>query len=387
MTETQSHKRSFIVLFLVVATELIGFGLIIPVLPQIGVRMSLSAWQLGSLLAAYSAAQFISAPILGKLSDIYGRKPLLIWSKLGTVIAYIIFAYSTHFWMILAARLVDGFTGGNIAVARAYVADITSEENRSRGMALIGIAFGVGFLFGPALGGVLFSGDGSFFIPGLTASALSCLALLLTVFLLKEPEARKESRTGIQHLFRMKWGTLPKVIFGILGIQLVYMVCFSGFESTLSIFTFTEFNFNEAQNSWLFVFAGISTLLIQGTLARKAFLSEVGMVKVGCGLLGLSFIGLSFTHSVASLLVSLAILAFGVNILNVNMPSLMSVKSDSNSQGAYMGMYEAIGSFSRILGPLIAIQFVYFGLQTGYLIFGFVLWVVVGLIWLGFRTA
>ncbi|MEK7299169.1 MAG: MFS transporter [Candidatus Margulisiibacteriota bacterium] len=155
--EKKPPRFALFTLFWVVATELIGFGLIIPVLPQIAARYQPNPYLLGFLLASYSLCQFFSAPILGRLSDKYGRKPVLLVSKMGTCISYLIFAFSGTYWLILLSRMLDGFTGGNISVARAYVADVTTDEHRSRGMAVIGMAFGFGFLLGPAMGGGVIS--------------------------------------------------------------------------------------------------------------------------------------------------------------------------------------------------------------------------------------
>jgi DHA1 family tetracycline resistance protein-like MFS transporter len=195
-----ASKASLGILFLVVATELIGFGLIIPVLPQIAISFEADPTLLGVLMAAYSFAQFIAAPLLGALSDKYGRKPLLVISKLGTVFAYILLALSQSYVLFLIARLLDGFTGGNISVARAYVADVTSAENRSKGMAVIGIAFGTGFVLGPALGGFLFREGGGHFVPALVAGSLSLIAAILTILFLKEPEKRQESKSAASQL-------------------------------------------------------------------------------------------------------------------------------------------------------------------------------------------
>ena len=146
------NKRTGFILFLVVATELIGFGLIIPVLPQLALKFETSSFMIGLLMASYSIAQFFSAPLLGYFSDKIGRKPVLLLSKFGTVLSYMLLAVSQSYTLFLMARLLDGFTGGNISVVRAYVADVTTEKDRPKGMAIIGISFGFGFIIGPAIG-------------------------------------------------------------------------------------------------------------------------------------------------------------------------------------------------------------------------------------------
>ena len=150
-------NKPLFILFFVVFTELIGFGIIIPVLPQLAKTYQLNYFSLGVLMAAFSFAQFIAAPFLGHLSDKFGRKPVLIFSKAGTMLAYCILAYAQTYWVFLFARLLDGFTGGNIAVARAYVCDVTLHKDRAKGMAIIGIAFGLGFIVGPAISGFFYT--------------------------------------------------------------------------------------------------------------------------------------------------------------------------------------------------------------------------------------
>ena len=189
---TPSLKHSFFIVFLIVSTELIGFGLIIPVLPQLASQFEIDYFFIGLLMASYSIAQFISAPILGHLSDKFGRKPILILSKLGSVISYIILAFSSQYWMFLVSRLLDGFTGGNISVARAYLVDITDKKNRAKGMAIIGISFGIGFILGPALGGV-FHGGSHVIVTSFIAGGLSLIALILTILFLQEPDKHVET--------------------------------------------------------------------------------------------------------------------------------------------------------------------------------------------------
>lgn len=368
------QKRALFTLFLVVATELIGFGLIIPILPQIVVGLESSALKIGFLLGAYSLAQFFAAPILGSLSDRFGRKPVLMLSKLGTVIAYGIFAYSFSYAGILFARLLDGFTGGNISVARAYVADVTSEENRAKGMAVIGISFATGFLLGPALGGFLYSISDTHTLAALVAGGLSFVALLLTVFILEEPVKRQKR---VVHSFSELISSLHQsplrwAVGMVLVAQLVYMVLFSGFETTFSVFSFNAFSYSASQNSLLFLYLGGLAFLIQGGMMRYAFKNLRLGVVVGLIVAGIGF-GLVGMSSASWLLGSLIVFSLGIAFINIHLPAYLSVLCGGNDSGKIMGIYESIGSLSRIIGPVL-VYLMFFGeLRLAYLIFGGVL--------------
>jgi DHA1 family tetracycline resistance protein-like MFS transporter len=370
--EKKPPRFALFTLFWVVATELIGFGLIIPVLPQIAARYQPNPYLLGFLLASYSLCQFFSAPILGRLSDKYGRKPVLLVSKMGTCISYLIFAFSGTYWLILLSRMLDGFTGGNISVARAYVADVTTDEHRSRGMAVIGMAFGFGFLLGPAMGGFLYHVGSGHRAAGLVAAFLSFLAWVLTVVFLKEPVHHVKAERGSFWKGLRDISSSPAIV-SVLLIQIVYMMVFSGFETTFSVFTATRFSFTETQNSWTFFYIGILALLFQGMLSRVTVSSVKKVVPIGLALAGLAFLCLAFSQTVFFLLVALAILAVGVGLVNVFLPALLSKMALSEERGQTMGVYEGVGSLARILGPLIAFASVYYHFTAGYFAFGVLL--------------
>lgn len=365
-----NSKRALGILFLVVATELIGFGIIIPVLPQLAFKFESSPLLIGILMASYSFAQFIASPLLGSLSDKYGRRPILILSKLGTVIAYGILAASTSFYGFLIARLLDGFTGGNISVARAYVNDVTSEENRSKGMAIIGIGFGTGFVLGPALGGFLYNSGGH--IPAaITAGSLSFIALVLTYFLLPEPEHKTQTESQISRLSHTS--LISKQIGIIFLLYFVYMLIFSGFETTFSVFTDQYFNYTTADNSKLFMYFGILSLFIQGSLSRikvtrLGLFTGIGFIIFGIGLM----IKSTITQPIY-LFGTLILLTFGLSFINTFLSSLLSTFAPKEQSGKVMGFYEAIGSLSRIGGPLIAYSSIVGNLRQGYFIYGLIL--------------
>ena len=261
------QKKALALLFLVVATELVGFGLIVPVLPQIAYNFQSHPLLLGVLMASYSFAQFFSSPILGSLSDRYGRKPLLVLSKLGSVFGYVLMAFSGSFSLLLIARLIDGFTGGNISVARAYVADVTDASQRSRGMAVIGIAFGTGFVLGPAIGGLLYSPVHGHFYAALVAGGLSLLATVLTWILLPEPETKQILRE--RYSFSDSIRSIKRlIVMIILLVYFGYMLVFSGFETTFSLFTHKILDFSVKDNSLLFMYIGFLGFFIQGGIMR-----------------------------------------------------------------------------------------------------------------------
>ena len=384
MKQQSSNKRVFLILFLVVATELIGFGLIIPVLPQIAHQFQTNGLMLGMLLATYSAAQFFAGPILGGLSDKYGRRPVLILSKLGTVISYLILAKAGSFWMIFLSRLIDGTTGGNISVARAYVADITTPENRSKGMALIGIAFGVGFVVGPGLGGLLYQ-SGSHAIPALVAGGLSLLALIGTIIWLDEPS--KKSSLPSQNLAIFQWvkHINTSTIKWILILQLVYMIIFSGFETTFALYNLNEFGFDKTQNSLMFFVIGLFGLVIQGGLARRTVTNTKRVVGIGVLVVAFSYVCLSLVTTVQTLILALGIMALGIGLVMIYLPTLLSHETTANHVGAVMGIYESMGSLARVLGPLIAYLTIYNNIRLGYLMFGISLVVMSALFLMGYQ--
>lgn len=263
--------------------------------------------------------------------------------------------------------------GGNISVARAYVADITSPEDRPKGMAIIGISFGVGFILGPALGGLLYGTSYGHLLPALVAGGLSLLAFIFTLFYLEEPEKHRSSEAAIKTLFSgFKYLTSFIIAFICLS-QLIYMIMFSGFETTLSIFTQYEFGLTEKDNSWLFVYAGVLGLIIQGSIARKTPKNMVKVIAVGFAAVAIGFIGFAKSLTLIPFLAFLAIMSLGIALVNIYLPSLMSKMASSENQGAVMGVFEGVSSLSRILGPLIAYSSMMSVLRFGYLIYGLVL--------------
>lgn len=365
-------RKNLMVLFLVVATELIGFGLIVPVLPLLAKQFETNAVMIGILMSSYSFAQFISSPILGSLSDYYGRKNILILSKIGTIIGYLLMAISHSFLPFLLARLIDGFTGGNISVARAYVTDITNAENRSKGMAVIGIAFGTGFILGPAIGGFLYQEHHvNHLVPALFAASLSFVALMITIFFLKEPQQKTTiKRQSFLNSFYQVFN--EKIILLLLFISLIYMVIFSGFETSFSLFTHYVLQFNIKQNSWLFVYAGVLGMITQGVIMSYASKKVKPYCMLGLATLGTGFVVMSLTNQLWILLIGMAFFSVGTALSNTYLPTVISLYTKEN-KGAAMGIYEGFTSLSRVIGPLILLPIVQKIPSISYRFFGITL--------------
>src|SRR5215210_569596 len=266
-------KRSpLLVIFVTVFIDLVGFGIVIPVLPfyVVGTQFDASPRMVGLLFASYSVMQLIFTPVLGRLSDRYGRRPVLFFSLLGTSAGFLILGFATALWMLFAGRIIDGISGGNISTAQAYIADVTTPEERAKGMGLIGAAFGLGFIFGPAIGGILSRwGIG---VPFLFAAGLAFANAVLLYFTLPEtvtPDhpARVSAAGG-------GWSQItaslkqPKLAF-VLLIFFLFVVAFSIMTASFALYTMYRFGFDAQHNGYLFGFIGVIGVLIQGVLIGR----------------------------------------------------------------------------------------------------------------------
>lgn len=325
----------------------------IPLLPLYAERYHPRPLLFGLLMCSFSLMQFLFAPILGRLSDRIGRRPVLIVSLFGTVCGYLIFAFAHSLTALFAARILDGITGGNIGTAQAVIADSTSKEERSHGMGMIGMAFGLGFIFGPAIGGFAVQFGES--VPGLVASSLSFVALVWTFFRL--PETRPPggpvrpvsffSGAAFARSFR-----LPLVGF-VLLIGAVTTTAFANFEVTFSQFLHGTFGFGPSRVAWLFVVVGLTSAITQGLLIRRLVprFGEPRLIAFGIFLLMLSFAGLVFVKSVVALIPLVVLLAFASGLLNPSLSGLISRRAPASQQGEVLGTYQAMSSLGRILGP------------------------------------
>ena len=325
----------------------------IPLLPLYAEKYHPSPLAFGLLMSSYSAMQFLFAPILGRLSDRFGRRPVILFSLAGTVIGYLLFAFAHSLVMLFASRLLDGATGGNIGTAQAIIADTTSREDRARGMGLVGMAFGLGFIFGPAIGG--FTVGISQAAPGLAAALLSFAAFLWAFF--KLPETRPEGGPGARFSV-FSFATLGRAfrrpeIGALMLLSLVTTTAFATFESTFAQFVSLRLSAGPSTVAWFFVFVGVCSALVQGVLARRLVkrFGEGRLVVAGSVLLILGFSGLKFADSVPILLLMIATIALGIGITTPTLSSLVSKRSAAAEQGEILGAYQSMGSLGRVLGP------------------------------------
>jgi len=234
------QNKRLLTLFLIVFIDLLGFSLILPLLPFYAETFSATPFQIGLLVASYAAAQLVGAPLLGRLSDRYSRRPVLLISLIGTFIGFLMLGFANSLWMLFASRLLDGFTGGNISVAQAYITDVTDESNRAKGLGLLGAAFGLGFIIGPAVGGIL--SVYGFALPAFVAAGFSLISILGVIFFL--PESLTEAaRADIANRERQKfsignlWRAINRPRVGpILNVRFFYGLAFAIFQTIFPLY-------------------------------------------------------------------------------------------------------------------------------------------------------
>jgi DHA1 family tetracycline resistance protein-like MFS transporter len=350
------------ILFFVVFVELIGFGVIIPLLPFYGEHFQATATTIGLLMASYSLAQFVTAPLWGRLSDRVGRRPVLMASLAGAAVSYLPLAFADDLWMLFAARIFGGAMAGGIAAAFAYAADVSTPANRARAMGVVGAAFSIGFIFGPAIGGVLAGPDpvtADFTSPALTAGALSLGAFLLTAFLLPEslPADRRQPRqtgAGRGRLVRQVFtqATLARLI----GLMFLATFVFAGMETVFALWSRRQFGWGPEQNGYLFALVGLIGALVQGGLVGRLVkrFGEMRLVIGGALLLALGMLAIPFCHSVWQLVPAVTIASLGFSLLTPALNSLVSLEVDGSQQGGIMGIARSATTLARVLGPTFA---------------------------------
>jgi len=338
-------------IFAIVFIDLMGFGIVIPLLPLYGERYDPSALSMGLLLSAFSATQFAAAPILGRLSDRFGRKPILLFSLAGSVAGYLLFAFAHSLAVLFAARVIDGISGGNISTAQAYVADVTTPETRAKGMGMIGAAFGLGFIFGPAIAGITVHwGE---WAPGVAAAAMSALAFAATALFLREPERSRGS--AVEHGFAALGRALRnRSIAVLLAVFFLLTFAFSNFEATFAQFLHDTLGASPSRVAFLFVYVGVLISLVQGGLIgrlTRAF-GERALVVAGGFAIAAALALLPFSLAIPLVMAALVPLTLGIGATNPSLSSLVSKEARPEDRGTVLGAYQSVSALGRILGPL-----------------------------------
>jgi DHA1 family tetracycline resistance protein-like MFS transporter len=371
---SEPPKGALAIIFLIVMMDLLGFGIIIPLLAFYVPDFEHHPLQVTALFSIYSICQFIGAPILGLISDRFGRRPVLAMSQLGSAAGYVLLAVAALDWhnpmtrliLVYASRIIDGFTGGNISTAQAYVSDVTTAANRAKGMGMLGAAFGVGFSIGPALGG-LSAHYFSLSAPGWIAAGLALLAASMTWARL--PESRTHAPVDAEnwlHPSRFKPVLRKPVLVQLLAIGFCIMTAFVMMESTITLFLNKTFGWGERGVGFYFLFVGFIIIAVQGGLIGRLTkrlgdwpLCIAGPFGVGLGMAGLVVV--AYAGPTAGIGAALGVLFFagavnavGRSFQQPTLSSLLSKSADRNEQGLVFGLYHGLGSLARVFGPLMA---------------------------------
>ncbi len=342
--------------FLAIALDLVGFGMILPLLPFYAESLHASRVTIGLLFASYSLAQMVCAPWLGRLSDRFGRRPLMLVSIAGSAAAHLLFAAAGGLGMLFVARSLAGVAAANYGIAQAYLADITPPALRSRAMGLVGAAFGLGFVIGPALGGVLLR----FGITAVPYAAAALSAVNLAIAAIALPESLPPAARG---------AALAKPLFGLADLRRLWhdvrlrnlmllfflvMFCFSIMEATLALFCQAAFGFGARATSGLFAYVGVLLVVVQGgllgRLARR--FGDRRLITTGIACMALGLLLLPVPARAAWLALSLALLAIGSALHNPSLLALLSRLSNQDAQGETIGVSRSCGALARIAGPL-----------------------------------
>ena len=364
ITTVKNPRAATLALFAVVFVNLVGFGIIIPLLPFYSEHYGAAPDTVTLVMAVYSAAQFLTAPLWGRMSDRFGRRPILIASLAGTLVSYLWLAYANDLWQLFASRTLAGFMAGSIAGAFAYMADITDETNRSRGMGMIGAAFGLGFIAGPAIGGVLAGDDPAnldFRLPALFAVGCCLAALVLATFLLPESlsaETRRRMAERTSHERRGEFraalkmpGVRPVVLLTFLSV-----FAFAGLEAVFALWSERTYGWSARQNGYVFALLGLVSAMIQGGLIgrlNKRF-GEAGLVRQGFVTLALGLASIPFATKLPLLILALVVATYGFSVVQPALSSLLTFGVPSGSVGGLIGIGRSAQTLARAGGPVFA---------------------------------
>ncbi|HRP94538.1 MAG: MFS transporter [Ignavibacteriaceae bacterium] len=355
------NRSALSLIFLTVFIDLLGFGILIPILPSFSVKeLGIDEAAIGIAIAIYSFIQFLFNPILGKISDKHGRKPVIVVCLLLNALGYIVFSFTHSYIMLLASRIIAGVGGSSIGVAQAYIADVTTRKDRSKGMGLIGAAFGLGFVFGPLMGGLL--SPLGYAVTGYVAAGFSFMAFLSTIFFLPESlkkDAMIEAAASSKKIKLFDFAAMKKILqkhdLAVL-ILLFFILTFSfaNIYGTFALLGLKVYGFTDMQNGYMFGIIGLTSAIIQGGFIGyiNKMMSKKKILIVASFIIMISLALIPYAGSFLGLAIVSIVLSYGTGTFQPTVLSLISEVTTEAEQGITLGLNQSLASFARVLGPL-----------------------------------
>lgn len=355
------NKSALTLIFITVFIDLLGFGILIPILPSFAVKeLGVEEASVGIAIAIYSFVQFLFNPILGKLSDRYGRRPVIVICLFLNALGYVVFAFTHSFVILLVSRIIAGIGGSSIGVAQAYIADVTTREERSKGMGLIGAAFGLGFVFGPLIGGLL--SDFGYLVTGFMAAGFSFSAFIVSIFFL--PESLKLDQLNLNKETSIKrklidFSAMKKVLEnpGLAILILLFFILtfsFANIYGTFALLGLKIYGFTDMQNGYMFGIVGLSSAIVQGGLIGRInkIMSKKNILIVASFLIMITLALIPYAGNFLGLAIVSIIFSYGTGTFQPSVLSLISEVASDTEQGITLGLNQSLASFARVLGPL-----------------------------------
>lgn len=346
--------------FFTIFLDILGFGILVPVIPFLVRPFDASAMAVGLLTMSFSIAQFFASPVLGALSDRHGRRPVLLISIFGAAVAYVAFGLATALWVFFAARIVDGLTGGNISTAQAYIADVSAPENRSKNFGMIGAAFGAGFIIGPAIGGVV--SHISYSAPAFLAGALCLLSCLFGYFILPEslpPERRTAAPFTWREMNpfgRLGYFLARPALVANFTLLLMQGLAMNILRSNFMVYARDKFGYNPSQVGYLYTYLGILVVLTQAVIVRRLApkLGDRTTALIGFCVMLLGFAWMATSPGVWPIFGIMPLVAIGNGLVYPTVSAMSSHAVDGHEQGGVMGAQQSMSSLTMITGPFVA---------------------------------
>lgn len=351
------NNKRLLTIFVVVFVDLLGFGLILPLLPYYAETFGAAPLTTGLLIASYALAQLAGAPVLGRLSDRYGRRPVLLVSIAGTLLSFLLLGFANSLAVLFAARILDGLTGGNISVAQAYITDVTDERDRSRGLGVIGAAFGLGFIIGPATGGAL--SQWGYAVPAFAAAALATLNLISVALFLPESltaarRAAIAARPRAPFTLQALAAAMQRPFVGpLLGTRALFGLSFAIFQTIFSLYAQYRLGLGASSTGYILAYVGMLAVFVQIVLIRRltAWLPENRLLLGAFVTMAVSLLAWAFVPNLITLLVVLVPLSFAGGVFNTVSSSLLTKAVSAEEIGGTLGLSASLDSLTRVFAP------------------------------------